>query len=92
MSPVSVVGVSHLTAPVEIRDRFAFSPAEAEVTLGRLITASEVQEAVLLSTCNRTELYVCPGGNERAKEAAERVLSEKAGEVVGGTKQYLYHH
>ena len=87
-----MVGVSHLTAPVEIRERFAFSPAEAEVTLGRLITASEVQEAVLLSTCNRTELYVCPGGNERAKEAAERVLSEKAGEVVGGTKQYLYHH
>ena len=57
MSPVSVVGVSHLTAPVEIRERFAFSPAEAEVTLGRLITTSEVQEAVLLSTCNRTEVY-----------------------------------
>ena len=92
MSPVSVVGVSHLTAPVEIRERFAFAPAEAEAALGRLRTESEVQEAVLLSTCNRTELYVCPAGNERVREAAERVLSEKAGEVVGGTKQYLYHH
>ena len=56
MSPVSVVGVSHLTAPVEIRERFAFSPAEAEAALGALRADTDVQEAVLLSTCNRTEL------------------------------------
>ena len=92
MSPVSVVGVSHLTAPVEIRERFAFAPAEAEAALGGLRAESEVQEAVLLSTCNRTEIYVCPGGNERVQDAAERVLSDKAGEVVGGTRQYLYRH
>jgi glutamyl-tRNA reductase len=92
LSPVSVVGVSHLTAPVEIRERFAFTPAEAEAALGGLHSGSEVEEAVLLSTCNRTEVYVCPGGNERVQEAAERVLFEKAGEVVGGTKQYLYRH
>ena len=92
MSPVSVVGVSHLTAPVEIRERFAFAPAEAEAALYTLRTGSEVQEAVLLSTCNRTELYVCPAGNEGVQKAAERVLAEKAGEVVGGTQQYLYRH
>ena len=92
MSPVSVVGVSHLTAPVEIRERFAFTPGEAEAALGRLRTRSEVQEAVLLSTCNRTELYVCPGSDQSVVEAAERVFSEKAGEVVGGTKKYLYRH
>ena len=89
---MSVVGISHLTAPVEIRERFAFARAEAEAVLGGLRSGSEVEDAVLLSTCNRTELYVCPGGNERVQEAAERVLSEKAGEVVGGTKQYLYRH
>jgi glutamyl-tRNA reductase len=77
---------------VEIRERFSFTPTEAESVLGGLVTGSEVEEAVLLSTCNRTELYVCPGGNEYVREAAERVLSEKAGEVVGGTKQYLYRH
>ncbi len=92
MSPVSVVGVSHLTAPVEIRERFAFAPGEAEVALGRLRGQSDVQEAVLLSTCNRTELYVCPAGHTGVQEAAERVLSEKAGDVVGGTRQYLYQH
>jgi len=92
LSPVSVVGVSHLTAPVEIRERFAFSPTEAEEALVRLRAQSEVKEAVLLSTCNRTELYVCPGGSETVLEAAVRVLSEKAGDVVGGTSEYLYRH
>ena len=90
MTPVSVVGVSHLTAPVEIRERFAFASGEAEVALGGLRAQSEVREAVLLSTCNRTEIYVCPGGNQRVQEAAERVLADKAGDVVGGTQQYLY--
>jgi len=89
---VSVVGVSHLTAPVEIRERFAFAPSEAELALGGLRFRSEVQEAVLLSTCNRTEIYVCPGGSQHVQKAAQRVLSEKAGEVVGGTGQYLYRH
>ena len=92
MSPVSVVGVSHLTAPVEIRERFAFASGEAKEALAGLRAGSDVQEAVLLSTCNRTELYVCPGGNQSVMEAAERVLSEKAGAVVGGTSQYLYRH
>jgi glutamyl-tRNA reductase len=92
LSPVSVVGVSHLTAPVEIRERFAFAPGEAEVALVGLRGRSDVREAVLLSTCNRTELYVCPAGNTSVQEAAERVLSEKAGQVVGGTQPYLYHH
>ncbi len=92
MSPVSIVGVSHLTAPVEIRERFAFTPGEAEAALAGLRARPEVQEAVLLSTCNRTELYVCPGGNQRVQGEAERVLSEKAGDVVGGTEQYLYRH
>ena len=91
MSPVCVVGVSHLTAPVEIRERFAFGPQEAESALGGLRARSEVREAVLLSTCNRTELYVCPGGNQGVQDAAERLLSKKAGAVVGGTSQYLYH-
>lgn len=92
MSPVSVVGVSHLTAPVEIRERFAFARGEAESALTQFRARPGVQEAVLLSTCNRTELYVCPGGDQRVQEAAERLLADKAGEVVGGTGQYIYRY
>src|SRR5712691_5291307 len=50
-----VVGVSHHTAPVGVRERFAFSPAELAVLLEREHAANRA--ALLLSTCNRCELY-----------------------------------
>ena len=91
VSPLAVIGVSHLTAPVGIRERFAFTSGEATAALDDLRTHAGVREAVLLSTCNRTELYVHPG-SEAHLDAAEVVLSTKAGELVGGIKQYLYRH
>ena len=50
-----VVGVSHHTAPLGVRERFAFSPAELALLLKR--EAAENRAALLLSTCNRCELY-----------------------------------
>lgn len=90
MTSIAVVGVSHRTAPVEIRERFAFTESEVVAALGGLRNRSHMKEAVLLSTCNRTELYLCPGSDPDLLAAAETVLSEKAGELVGGTAQYLY--
>ena len=49
-----------------------------------------MKEAVLLSTCNRTELYLCPGSDPNLVAAGEAVLADKAGGLVGGTAQYLY--
>lgn len=91
MTSIAVVGVSHRTAPVEIRERFAFSDHEAVEALGGLREKSGMKEAVLLSTCNRTELYVCPGSDPDLVAAGEAVLAEKAGGLVGGASQYLYH-
>ncbi len=59
--PLAVVGVSHHTAPVEVRERFAFPRSEAVRGLVSLREETGVEEAVLLSTCNRTEVYVFPG-------------------------------
>ncbi len=53
-----VLGLSHHSAPVEIRERFAFPEAEVSPVLGSLRTRGLVREAVLVSTCNRVELYV----------------------------------
>ena len=90
MTSIAVVGVSHRTAPVEIRERFAFTESEVVAALGGLRNRAGMKEAVLLSTCNRTELYLCPGSDHDLLAAAEAVLSEKAGGLVGGTAQYLY--
>ena len=51
------VGANHRTAPVEVREKFAYSSGEVGGLLGR-IRAAGAREAALLSTCNRTELYL----------------------------------
>ncbi len=53
-----VIGLSHHTAPVTLRERFAFSEARVPATLQTLRESGLVDEAVILSTCNRVELYV----------------------------------
>src|SRR2546421_4312658 len=52
-----VIGLSHHTSPVTVRERFAFSEARIPATLHLLRESGLVQEAVILSTCNRVEIY-----------------------------------
>jgi glutamyl-tRNA reductase len=56
---VVVIGLSHRSSPVELRERFAFAEARIPATLQELRTAGIAQEAVILSTCNRVEIYTC---------------------------------
>lgn len=58
---LSVVGLSHHTAPVDVRETLAFDPEEAADFLARGRREEVWTEAMLLSTCNRTELYAAPG-------------------------------
>ena len=61
MSELLALGISHKTAPVALRERLAFSEHEAsEFALAATATA-EVREAVVISTCNRTEVYLVVG-------------------------------
>ena len=58
-----VVGVNHDSASVELRERIAFAPEKVPESLSSLIRETQVSEALILSTCNRTELYgVLPEG------------------------------
>ena len=76
MSELLALGISHKTAPVALRERLAFSEREA-VEFARQATASEeVREAVVISTCNRTEVYLVVGGAGGALVKAE-------GDVLG---------
>jgi glutamyl-tRNA reductase len=54
------VGIDHHSAPLELRERVALSRAEGEALLVRLMARPEVAEAYVLSTCNRTEVYLRP--------------------------------
>lgn len=55
---LTVLGLNHRTAPVEIRERFNFSNDRVASILRRLRNYDNIPEAMLLSTCNRTELYM----------------------------------
>src|SRR5690554_467244 len=54
-----VLGINHKTASVALRERVAFGPDIAPKALQELIGTQGVEEAVIVSTCNRTELYCC---------------------------------
>ncbi len=55
---VRVVGCSHHNVPIDVRERLAFSPRQSQAALEELRRKSPKLEAVLISTCNRVELYM----------------------------------
>lgn len=90
--PLAVVGASHRTAPIEVRERFAFARGEVPGTLAGLVESGAASEAVLLSTCNRTELYLSLPDDRRGMEAAQTLLAEHAGLAPKEVGAYLYVH
>ena len=71
------ISISHKTAGAQLRQRFAFSPKEAEEYVKKLADRPEKIRAVLLSTCNRTEIYV--QGQAGSFSILEELLAEKSG-------------
>lgn len=63
---ILVVGLNHKTAPVEIRERIAFGPDILVGALRNLTADPQVREGVILSTCNRTEVYCALAGSGHA--------------------------
>ena len=61
-----VVGLNHRGATLDIRERVAFQPGEAGPALASLVADSSAREGVLLSTCNRTEVYLVEGDSDAA--------------------------
>ena len=79
MSELLAIGVSHKTAPVEVRERVALPDARGAEFVRDLRGTGEVQEAVAISTCNRTELYVVVGNPVEAESRALAMLASQAG-------------
>ncbi len=69
---IVVIGLSHRSAPVTVRERFAFAEARIPVALAELKAAGLVSEGVILSTCNRVELYVATDLEPRTAGSALR--------------------
>jgi len=67
---IALIGCSHRTAPVELRERIAFTPDQALRAADELRLSGTLEEAVVLSTCNRSELYGVPRDADTDAQAA----------------------
>jgi len=73
--PIVVIGLSHRSSPVTVRERFAFDEARVPATLALMKEANLVDEVVILSTCNRVEVYAATRSNDsEAFEGIKRFL------------------
>jgi glutamyl-tRNA reductase len=60
---IVAVGINYKTAPIAVREKIAFSPDRLAIALQEMLAAVQCHEAVILSTCNRTELYLVQDGD-----------------------------
>jgi glutamyl-tRNA reductase len=78
MSEILALGVSHRTAPLELRERLALPEGRAAGVLSELRATDPVREAAALSTCNRTELYLVVADPVAAESEALGILARQA--------------
>jgi glutamyl-tRNA reductase len=78
VSELLAIGASYRTAPVEVRERLALPDAQAVEFLRDLRGGADVQEAVAVSTCNRTELYLVVGDPVEAESRVLAMLAKQA--------------
>ena len=76
------LGINHNSAAVEVRERVAFAPEQVNEALADCCSAAQLDEVVILSTCNRTEIY--------AIAPARSVLADKAVQLIDWMANY--HH
>jgi glutamyl-tRNA reductase len=79
VNEVLCLGISHKTAPVALRERVAMGDIEAERFLTLAVASPAIDEAAVISTCNRTEIYVTSHDPVAAETAVLGMLAARAG-------------
>jgi glutamyl-tRNA reductase len=87
---ILTLGLNHKTAPVEIREKLSFTAPAQKAALARLMGEYELHEAAILSTCNRSEIYVASDSDGLIK--TKRFLAETQGIDPQGFEPYFYAH
>ena len=89
---VSLSGVSHNTASVEIRERFAYSGEALPAALRAMLRLPGVREALILSTCNRVELSITSQDGDDPRALITQFLRTNPNLEGLPVGQFLYHH
>ena len=86
-----VLGISHKTAPIELRELFSFSRESVEAGLGELIQKNHVEECAIISTCNRVEIYAVSENLDLCLESIKEFLSEFHGIPQEQFASHIYY-
>lgn len=91
MFPVAI-GLNHKSAPVEIREKMSFHPYQMQEALKKLKSYPGLEGVVILSTCNRTEIYAATADVEVGTRSIKKFLASNHGIDENVLEQYLYAH
>ena len=91
MFPVAI-GLNHRSAPVEIREKMSFHPSQMEDVLRKLKSYPGLEGVVILSTCNRTEVYAATTEVEVGTHSIKKFLASHHGIEENVLDHYLYVH
>ncbi|MGG6296685.1 glutamyl-tRNA reductase [Leptolyngbya sp. AN02str] len=87
---IAVVGLSHKTAPVEVREKLSIPTPQMEAAIADLCSYPHIQEAAILSTCNRLEIYIVTGESDRGIREVTQFLSEHSKLPIHHLRQHLF--
>src|SRR3712207_6637806 len=86
-----VLGLNHRSAAVEVRERFSFEKNEVSAALNRLYEYDKISECVILSTCNRTEIYAVLEEVESPKPYMLQLLKDlKHADMIDESAFFFY--
>jgi glutamyl-tRNA reductase len=88
--PIVLLGLNHKTTPVEIRERFSFTEGAMKRALAALVDGSVIEESMILSTCNRTEIYSSGPSVHEILEKQRNLLATSGNVTFCSFRDYLY--
>ncbi|MBV6623274.1 MAG: glutamyl-tRNA reductase [Rivularia sp. (in: Bacteria)] len=87
---IAVVGLSHKTAPVEVREKLSIPEAQTEGAIAHLLSYPSIEEVTILSTCNRLEIYIVAQESEQGIREVTQFLSEYSKLPVNLLRPHLF--
>lgn len=87
---IAVVGLSHRTAPVEVREKLSIPETQIEAAIAHIKTYPHIQEVAILSTCNRLEIYVVTTESEPGVREVTQFLAENSGLPLPHLRRHLF--
>jgi glutamyl-tRNA reductase len=90
MLDIVLIGINHTTAPIELRECLAFSQDESDTALETLQNHPAISEVMILSTCNRVEVFLAAESRQSAVDAAKMFISKFKGISVDQFEGALY--